>query len=366
MSDKKNKLLKRDNMWFVLLLKRQLLRPFSWVIVFFMVLSVASIYYVTAPDADNKKILLFNENSYAAADDYSEKLIQGLLTASDTKDTIFEFVCTTSYEELIEAVTSGSVECGFVLTKEFDEKIVSGDTDGIIAYVESTYTNKGEVAKETVFSEFFEIYGKILIENKQVDIFGTDDAELKKWLDAEYDRLLIGDEVFNADYQTIEGVSMFSEEKKLQSVRGLVMILITMALLLNGSEKFYGSTKNVAGALPFAEKTRFELLMEIAGIVVPAIIGFVLIRVLDPSVEIIADIILFVLFVLFAVIWTFVFGKLINKGISYMAWLLTLLIAQFVLCPVWQDASDYVSSLKYVAYLFPAGAYLRILEIIAG
>jgi hypothetical protein len=29
---------------------------------------------------------------------------------------------------------------------------------------------------------------------------------------------------------------------------------------------------------------------------------------------------------------------------------------------VWQDVSEYVPSLKPVSYLFPAGAYLRIIE----
>ena len=142
------------------------------------------------------------------------------------------------------------------------------------------------------------------------------------------------------------------------------MILITMALLLNGSEKFYGSAGSFSKALPFKERTRFEILMYIAGVIVPAAVGFVLIRILDPSIGFVADIIMFTIFTFIAVMWTYLFGKLMNNGISYMAWILTLLIAQLVLCPVWQDASDYVPSLGIVSYLFPAGAYLRIIELL--
>lgn len=364
MSDKKNALLKRDNMWFVLLFKRQLMRPFLWVIALFMALSVMAIHYVTAPDSNNKKVLLYYESGAESAQSYGADLISNLITASDKEDTIFDFEIADSYEELIEAVTSGSSECGFVLVADFDERVAHLDTDELIEYVESNYTTKGEVAKETVFSEFFEIYGKILIDSERLEIFGTDDEELSEFLHDEYDRLLAGDEVFNADYQTVEGIRATADEKKMQSVRGLVMILITMALLLNGSEKFYGTASAVSKALPFRERTRFEILLYIAGVIVPAAVGFVLIRILDPSIGFIPDIILFVIFTFVAVMWTYLFGKLMNNGISYMAWILTLLIAQLVLCPVWQDVADYVPSLKFVSYLFPAGAYLRIIGLL--
>ena len=364
MSDKKNALLKRDNMWFVLLFKRQLLRPFLWVIALFMVLSVMAIHFVTAPSANNKKVLLYSESVANSEYSYGSELIDNLITASGKDDTIFEFELADDYEELIEAVTSGSAECGFILAPDFDEKIALCDTDKIIEYVGSNYTTKGEVAKETVFSEFFEIYGRILIDSKREEIYGTDDEALKEYLLGEYDRLLLGDEVFNADYQTVEGDIASSDEKKMQPVRGLVMILITMALLLNGSEKFYGTASTVSRALPFGERMRFEILLYIAGIIIPAAVGFALVRILDPSIGLFADILLFVIFSFVAVLWTYLFGKLMNNGISYMAWISTLLIAQFVICPVWQDVSDYVPSLKIVSYLFPAGAYLRIIELL--
>lgn len=365
MSDKKNTLLRRDRTWFLLLLKRQLLRPFLWVIAAFMVLAVVSFYYVTAPDANNKRVVLYNENESSDAEDYSNMLIDNLIAASDIDDTIFEFERVQSYEELIEEVTSGRSECGFVITDDFDEKIVVCDTDDLIVYVRSNYTNKGEVAKETVFAEFFEIYGRILIIDEQEEIFGTDDTKLMEALISDYDRLLVGDEVFNADYQTIEGNVVPSGEKKMQSLRGLVMILITMELLLGGSEKFYGTAGKVSKALPSKERTRFEVLMQITGILIPAVVGFVLIRILDPSIAIAPDIVLYLIFVLIAVIWTYIFGKLMNNGISYMAWILTLLIAQFIICPVWKDLAEYVPSMKLISYLFPAGAYLRILNLFA-
>lgn len=360
MSDKKNAFLRRDNRWFVLLLKRQLKRPFLWVIALFMVISVLAIFYVTAPDVNNKRILLYSED--ASSDGLGNELIESLITASQKEDTIFEFECIESYEKLIDEVTRGSAECGFIISQDFDQRIALRDTSKLIEYVESNYTTKGEVARETVFAEFFEIYGKILIDTSSYEIFGRDDDEIRDWLNEEYDRLLAGDDVFNADYQTVEGIKALETSKRMQPVRGLVMILVTMALLLSGSEKFYTSAGSVAKALPFGEKTRFEILLYITGIMIPAIIGFVLIRILDPSVNLVMDIVLYMIFVMAAVIWTFLFGKLLNNAVTYMAWLMTFMIAQFIICPVWLDVSEYVPSLKPVSYLFPAGAYLRVIE----
>ncbi|PWT26355.1 hypothetical protein [Butyrivibrio fibrisolvens] len=362
MSEQKNAHLRRGSRWFVLLLKRQLKRPFLWVIALFMVISVLAIFYVTAPDVNNKRILLYSADENALEDSYSQKLIDNLLTASQKNDTIFEFERIENYDALIDEVTRGSAECGFVLSEDFDERIALCDTSDLIEYVSSNYTTKGEVARETVFAEFFEIYGKILIDSESYEIFGRDDFEITAWLTDEYDRLLSGDDVFNADYQTVEGIKASESDKKMQPVRGLVMILITMALLLNGSEKFYGSASCVSKALPFGEKTRFEILLYITGIIVPGITGFVLIRILDPSVDVFLDILLYIIFVMAAVIWTFLFSKLLNNAVSYMAWIMTFLIAQVIICPVWQDVSEYVPSLKPVSYLFPAGAYLRIIE----
>lgn len=363
MSDKKNSFLKRKNIWFFLLLKRQLKRPFSWIILAFMTLSVMALSYVTAPSSDNKRVLLYSE-SYNDDLCYDEMLIQNLIASYENEDTIFEFAKAQSKENLIQEVTAGTAECGFVLTEKFNKSITLGQTDNIIEYIESTYTTKGVVAKETVFSEFFEIYGKVIIENEQGNIFVESSEELKEILDEEYERLLSGDEIFNAQYLTIEGDLSELTYNKLQSVRGLIMILITMALLLNGSEKFYGSQVRVIRALPSLERTYFELLLYITGIIVPAVWGFALIRLLDPAIDITTDLLIYVIFVFIAIIWTYLLGKLLNNGIGYMAWILSLLIVQLLLCPVWQDISQYMPSLEYVSYILPAGAYLKVLNFV--
>lgn len=366
MPDQKTSRIRRHVTWLLLLLKRQMKRPLLWVMMGVMVLTVMTMHYVTMPSARNRVVLLYSEET--AGSSFGTDLMKELLRRSAASSSVFTFEEAQSREELEKRVLEGNAECGFLFPENMESLVESGTTDQLITYVASSYTTKGEVAKETVFSAFFAQYGEILLKQQQETIFGTTDGALEEQIRARYEDLLQGDEVFQARYETVGGQELPSTAEKTaaQPLRGLIMLLLGMELLLLGSEKFYGFGRFFGKALPGREKMHFDLLLYFTGALPMAAAGLFLIRLLDPSVPFAKDVFLYMVFWLWWILWAYAFGRICRNGLSYLSYIMTFLLAQLLLCPIWTDLSESYAAVYPLSFLFPTGAYLRVLTIVMG
>ena len=64
--------------------------------------------------------------------------------------------------------------------------------------------------------------------------------------------------------------------------------------------------------------------------------------------------------VFLSALWMVVAGAAFQKELSYSAWTMTLILAQFLLCPVFVDLTQYIPAIRYIRLLFPVGVYLEL------
>ena len=66
------------------------------------------------------------------------------------------------------------------------------------------------------------------------------------------------------------------------------------------------------------------------------------------------------LFVVVLGIWMLFVGKLFRNGTTYASWIMTLVVGNLLLCPVFMNVAEYVPALGYLGCFFPVGIYLRL------
>ena len=131
-----------------------------------MILLMFIVRSINIPAGGNCLVLIYSESNGG----YAAKLVKGLTDDSS----VFSFKEAESSKELEEHVMTGEAECGIEIPADFDERIRSGKTDGVIKLTDSLFSTKTDVVKETLCAELYRIYSeKILNDNSDI-IAGTD------------------------------------------------------------------------------------------------------------------------------------------------------------------------------------------------
>lgn len=121
-------------------------------------------------------------------------------------DSIFSFRAYDSEEDLEKDVASGLADCGFVFEKDFDSRLIRGETDRSVNCITSVYTVKGQVASETVFRYVLEYENTYILSDAFDAVFGKSYSENDK--DIIMDNLLLktgnyldGNSIFTIDFR---------------------------------------------------------------------------------------------------------------------------------------------------------------------
>lgn len=95
----------------------------------------------------------------------------------------------------------------------------------------------------------------------------------------------------------------------------------------------------------------------LATVTVQSIAGFILIMT-ESNRGFFIELKAIILFVLLSALWVLVFGRLFRNEITYVSFIVTLIVVNLMICPVFIDLSVYVPALQYISYCFPLGIYL--------
>lgn len=265
---------KRRFVWFILLLKKELKKPLLWIMCLLMVLCTWASFSLTLPDATRRNVLIFVENK--VDNSFANILSKRLIEMSKNKESVFDFKEISSRKELEQEVIRGKAECGFIFDKELDKKIEKGKLSKAIVYVSSNYTVKGTVARETVSSCFFSMYGEVLLRQNYEELFedGEDKETVIKGIQDRYRNLLVSDEVLSTTYKKIDRNGNETEsfvngfEAGHDSlVRFTIFICIAAYIFFLGAERYSSEVKGFINGLTKKESYIFEFIMIFAGII---------------------------------------------------------------------------------------------------
>lgn len=338
--------------WYRLLLKTWMKKKSSWLQLAGMVLVVLLVAGIHIPDTNNTVIGLCNKDG-----DLVEDVIENLQGG----ESVFQFAAYEDENKMQEAVIRGELESGFVFKKGFEKDLKQGKRKNLITLITTPLTTKGAVAKETVFAALLERYSQEILLEQEEQVFGRKSEEISKALLEKNQEYLNGDELFRIDFEEVAANSSeVGEGAETFPVRGMIVLLIFVMILIEHGKKFEQKDCAVEKALTGSEKIYFEFFRYLSVATIPAFTGIALLVGTGNGTFFIKEVLGMMLFMVILGLWMVLVGKLFRNGTTYASWIMTLVIGNLLLCPVFVNAAEYVPALGYLNCIFPMGIYLKL------
>lgn len=343
--------------WYYLNLKLNIKSKTSYLQIFFMIVIIIIMTSIKMPSSESVKILLYNEAG-AMGDELVYKLINS--------DTVYEFEEENKLHKMEERILAIDAECGFIIHEGFEDQIQSNRHRHLVTMVNSTMTTKGEVAKEIFYAQFFRLYSDIVL-GDFVETYFTDttDVEKEKILEQLLEKnneYLSGERLFEIHYETIS--PKFSEDTQIDfsktfPIRGTIALFLFLLMLINNGRSLMGKKDNFVKTLIASEKNIYLILKNISSVSLQSFPALILIMMYAEPKNIMYEIVMLIFYLLISSLWIMVFGSLFKKDTTYSGWMLTILLSNIIVCPVFFNLSKYVKAIGLVQYIFPLGTYLN-------
>ena len=338
--------------WYALQLKAWCRTRTCWIQTAGMLFVVYVILNITLPQQDNIQVGICNSKGEYAAE-ISELLLNG--------ESVFSFREYDGEEALGADVSNGVLECGFVFSDDFDQRFADSEIKNCVKYMETPFTTKGKVAKETFYASFFQVYGRILLKNQVPELFADKQEKMLELILEKNQEYRNGDVVFSAEIQTVDTGQSGGENsvrtRACLPVQGCVGIFL-FAILLTAYGRSFENRSKVQNALGAFSRGLYELLGYWAVMTIAAATGIFVVFLSGSSRQGAVEIVRMAVYFCWAGIWMLLFQKLWRKRTTFAAWMAVLVMLQFLIYPVFFDFSEYVPVLRYARWLFPLAAYL--------
>lgn len=235
--------------WFVLLIKRQLKRPGIYLLTGLFLLFLFIFQQIVFPEDRSLTYGIMNGGA-----ECGDAVIRDL-----RDDDLYTAVRVSSYAALERGVSSGRLDCGFVLKKGLDDVSGVDNLAGTIDYVSSTSTVYGPILKEKVLAAVLrETTRKMLADIGRDDTLyvqdGVDSDQLVQTLSDAFDYYLDSDETIRVEYETVEvdGAAAAKKDSYPESARrfiALIGILVFAAAVVFGRLRFSEESARFSGGL---------------------------------------------------------------------------------------------------------------------
>ena len=258
--------MERILIWFVLSLKNYLVKRSTYLTATGMLLLVLVVTSISVPSAENMSAGMVCNDSVAA-----EHITNQLLETRED----FTFIKYDKEADLINAVVSGKIDCGFVFSEAFDEMCEERDTEEGISYYATTFSSKGEVLKETVVSAYLEYYSRYILLDVEEEIFlEKDSLRMEKILD-NYQLYLEGNEIFQMNIEQVKiGDELEEKQDWINPVKGLIGLTIFLIMFFAYGDSQRKSDDKVEIGLTKRQQVGYRFIKMLAAAVVPAAVGF--------------------------------------------------------------------------------------------
>ena len=373
--------------------------PVLWII---LLLSPVIPYVVNRtilPGRENNRILLYIPEGSDCAEE-----IAGYLIGSDS---LLTFMRAGSEEEAIQNVETAYADTAFLFAADLDEKTSQRKPQNTITVVSSSYSSKTAVAKETVYAAFYHVYTRDLMRKAaetyfpdQVDASGSpvSTEEIYEYMLRQSGYYAENGNLFKMEYRSIETSDSTADDPGAENsspglftLHGIYALLLFMIMILAGAPSS-DAGRTGAGVLEKSlrrgSRYRFRYINILASAAIPAVVFFILFLISEPLwmhglpdrsggllfsqgvstvsmpailAGILAELSLWILYILLAAVWAAVFSLIFTSPLTYNAWLLTLLAVNLILCPIFYDPSVLHRIPGILGRLLPVGAYLQML-----
>lgn len=325
-----------------ILIKRALCKPFTAILVLLIPLSAILIHLIPLNDMSTTietGIYIENPDSYADA-----------LTDKLTKEKEgFVFVICDSKTELINNVSSGIFDCGFVLSDGYADAFIDGKAKDKLTMYTSPSSMFQYISMEKLYGCMLEIYApqmttQFISENysKAYDDYITEQFEKYMNDNSVFTIKVTGNYHFTASKQKLNTFPIYE-------LTGLLIFICSLFGVLNylrdESRHSYDSLSN--------GKKHIYCIINIAAEVLPAaIIGYITLMIYDSSTNAFRLLLHMLLYMLICILYSLLYRLLFRKYTVYQAVLPIIITLALLLTPTFINVTQYIPALKYLSLLF--------------
>lgn len=283
---------------------------------------------------------------YTGASDIAGKSVADLTTDLDSHQSIILYE---NRDALKNDVKSGSLDCGFIFSDDFDKLLKKGHLKNSIDYISSPYTTQGMLFQENIYAHLFRYYSdEILISDlpKYYDSFTSDMKEDILRLNSEQ---LNDGGLFSVHIEGLQENNRLSNTTKESNKLPLILsyFIVFICVFLSVGEK-WNTQNNIVMALNQKEALAFRYLELISAGLFPAIITCILNHNISYTINVL-------LLLVFGSLWCLIFSVILKNQLTYLAMIPSVIILNMAVCPLIIDLSIYIKAIQYIKYLFPLG-----------
>lgn len=344
--------------WYILLIKAQLKNIIFWISLMGMLGVALLIEAITLPQNDNTRVLIYNEDGQ-----WADQLVETL----ENSDSIFQFEKIESEDALKEEVLAGKAECGFIIHAGFRQKLMEGDCRQLVTSVCTAGSASEAVARETFYAVVLETSSDLLLQKVTDEVFEGNEDALKVLIEKNQ-HYLTSDEVFRLNYQYFNKEaekhlesSSSVDDRRSQPIRGMVGVMLFLTMLLARGQDLRLGASSIASNLPRYEKIKFLFLKYLAVATPGACLGIGILLCSGESGGVGKELGAMLVFLLVSAFWVLIFGGMFRRENVYSGWIMTLILGNILLCPVFFSLGDYIKAVNILKWIFPLSIYLRLI-----
>ena len=329
--------------WYGCSLKAWCKRPASWLQLVVMLGILLLFSQITFPSGENRFVGICYERG-SGAEAFVERLEQA--------ETIFQWIPYEKEETMRQDIAAGVLECGITLPDDMEKRMERGEIHALISYYATPFSTKGSVVQETIYANFFACYSDHILQEKQKEVFAT--QEVGEVLAEKNEAYQNSNAIFVIHQQEVKQETSKAKTTKPRPMRGMAALLLFVVCL----QALPGIWRS--GPLRAVSTTRCwycRYLGLVAAITVPALgcLPFVL---QDREHGIGVELLLLIGYVVGTALFVLICGVFLKKETTFAAWTVVLTVLQILLAPVFLELPQKVPALRLMAKLLPITWYL--------
>lgn len=330
------------------MLKRSIKQPLN--IIMLLILIAVLIIYKNLPAEEKSEyipVVIYSDDTSQEA----EKMVDDLLS----RNSIFVFYKASSLDQIYDDIASKKAEMGFYIPEGFMDSCCDMKTLKPIILYRTAVPELQSLAKEEVFSTFFD-YGALKILKYKMDSFEEFDNINKEELNTLTDRFFKeykeSDSIFTVEdmsggkYNTLNSI-----QPTALPIRKIAGFIILAAGLLGVLSYLYDKEKGLYLRLTTKENLTLRMIHIISTILPVTLVAYITLVISDPS-KALSTLGTMVLYGIATWAVAFLFSFIFRKSVVFEKVLPLILVATLIFGNVFFDMSKYNALLQVISRFF--------------
>lgn len=346
--------MKKCMMWLFMLFKRQMKKISLYVILLVMVIICVMVKYVADNFLVTIKIGVCNNDNTDTTKRLEESLYnhKGLI--------VFEKYDTE--KKLKEDVQKGVAMGGYVISKDFSERLISDDNDNVVKEISTPNSFVISLSKELFFSYMMrEIsYEKLVEDTISTGLFDeVPENKLREKLKAYFEENLSNGSTFHVDYD--RGADEFeSGSFKIDTfdyispiIEGIVGLMVFIGGLCGTINYFDDRDKGSLILLRRFQKFMVKFIEILIPILIVSAVGIAILFMTGMSTDIGETLMRYVIYAFIVLVYCMILEGVMKKKIVFVSFIPVLVLMSLVFCPVFVNIESFAGKVSEIGKLLP-------------